>query len=82
MTSLKKRFIRATKTHEFQKCLQKDPCYLYTDRYLLAMTAVYCHRAKLQGPEFTAENLFALLHLANDMEEDFEYHVRNYSTKK
>ena len=55
---------------------KKDPCYLYSDRYLLATALIYFHRARLEIREFTPENFFALLHLANDMEEDFEYQVR------
>ena len=52
-----------------------DPCYYYSDRYLMAITLVYFHRAKLAFHEFTVDNFFALLHLANDMEEDFVYQV-------
>lgn len=42
---------------------------------------VYFHRAQLELREYSAENFFALLHLANDMEEDFEYHVSHTITK-
>ncbi|KAM6917439.1 speedy protein A [Lycodopsis pacificus] len=55
--------------HDF---LWMDRCCKMTDRYLLAMTFVYFKRARFTIAEYTKNNFFIALYLANTMEEDEE----------
>ncbi|XP_028251764.1 speedy protein A [Parambassis ranga] len=55
-----------------QDFLKMDCCYKTTDKYLLAMTFVYFKRACFSIAEYTRENFFIALYLANTMEEDEE----------
>jgi len=49
-----------------------DCCYRVSDKYLLAMVLTYFKRASLPIKEYTVENFFIALYLANDNEEDEE----------
>ncbi|XP_041418595.1 speedy protein 1-A-like [Xenopus laevis] len=51
-----------------------DSCRKLTDKYLLAMVKVYFQRAKLEEEEYTPMNFFAALFLANEMEEETDFH--------
>ncbi|XP_058471776.1 speedy protein A [Solea solea] len=55
-----------------QDFLRMDCCCKMTDKYLLAMTFVYFKRACFSLAEYTRENFFTALYLANTMEEDEE----------
>ncbi|KAM9341229.1 speedy protein A [Symphorus nematophorus] len=55
-----------------QDFLRMDCCCKMSDKYLLAMTFVYFKRARFTVTEYTRQNLFLALYLANTMEEDEE----------
>ncbi|VDD75931.1 unnamed protein product [Mesocestoides corti] len=55
-----------------RKFLKFDKCYLYADKYLLAMTFVYFKRCNFDLNEYTRTNFFCCLYLAHDIEEDDE----------
>ncbi|KAM4042439.1 speedy protein A [Anomaloglossus baeobatrachus] len=55
-----------------QDFLWMDSCYKIADKYLLAMTFVYFKRVGFSVDEYTRNNFFAALYLANTMEEDYE----------
>ncbi|CAJ1074067.1 speedy protein A [Xyrichtys novacula] len=63
-------FFRIFDDKLIHKFLLMDSCYKLTDKYLLAMTFVYFKRAGFIIAEYTVENFFIALHLANTMEED------------
>ncbi|XP_076816773.1 speedy protein A-like [Clavelina lepadiformis] len=61
-----------------QEFLWIDTCYRVSDSYLLAMVFAFFKRAHLHLSEYTKENFFVALYLANDMEEDeedFKYEI-------
>ncbi|XP_075719567.1 speedy protein A [Rhinoderma darwinii] len=55
-----------------QDFLWMDCCCKIADKYLLAMTFVYFKRAGFNVNEYTRDNFFVALYLANTMEEDYE----------
>ena len=66
------RFLELLSTPEVASLLERDRCYLATDRYLLATAFVYFKRARLALEEFTVDNFWLALYLAHDQEEDEE----------
>ena len=66
------RFLRLLSTPEVASLLERDRCYLSTDRFLLATAFVYFKRAGLALEEFTVGNFWLALYLAHDQEEDEE----------
>ncbi|KAM5125893.1 speedy protein A [Mantella aurantiaca] len=55
-----------------QDFLWMDSCYKIADKYLLAMTFVYFKRAGYSINQYTRDNFFIALYLANTVEEDDE----------
>uniref|UniRef100_A0A8C4QYI4 Speedy/RINGO cell cycle regulator family member A n=1 Tax=Eptatretus burgeri TaxID=7764 RepID=A0A8C4QYI4_EPTBU len=55
-----------------QDFLWMDSCCKISDKYLLAMVFTYFKRAEFLLHEYTRNNFFVALYLANDMEEDEE----------
>lgn len=69
-------FLQLIDTHPMiRRCLHADGCFRFSDKYLIATTLVYFNRLKLTVAEFTVQNFFLLLFLANDMEEDLDFKV-------
>ncbi|XP_075125592.1 speedy protein A [Leptodactylus fuscus] len=65
-------FFRLFDDDLIQDFLWMDCCCKIADKYLLAMTFVYFKRAGFHMNEYTRDNFFVALYLANTMEEDYE----------
>ncbi|CAN9502594.1 unnamed protein product [Ophioblennius macclurei] len=65
-------FLRLFDDELIQNFLMMDSCYKMSDKYLLAMTFVYFKRACFTAAEFTRDNFFIALYLANCIEEEEE----------
>ncbi|XP_028298392.1 speedy protein A [Gouania willdenowi] len=65
-------FFQLLEDELIEEFLKMDSCYKITDKYLLAMTFVYFKRAHFTSSEYTRNNFFIALYLANTMEEDEE----------
>lgn len=67
------RFLYLIDNTDIAKCLKHDVCNRFSDKYLIAQTFVYFCRCSFSVEEFTINNFYLLLYLANDMEEDLDF---------
>ncbi|XP_006901585.1 PREDICTED: speedy protein C [Elephantulus edwardii] len=65
-------FLNLLENSYLQEFFSQDPCFMISDKYLLAMVLVYFRRARLPLCDYTPRSFFLALYLANDMEEDLE----------
>ncbi|XP_053702043.1 speedy protein A isoform X1 [Synchiropus splendidus] len=66
-------YLRIFEDELLKHLLWKDCCYLLADKYLLAMVFEYFKRCSFTIEEYTKENFFIALFLANNMEEEDGY---------
>uniref|UniRef100_UPI00358F00AA speedy protein A-like n=1 Tax=Myxine glutinosa TaxID=7769 RepID=UPI00358F00AA len=66
-------FFRLFDDDIIQDFLWMDSCCKISDKYLLAMVFTYFKRAGFLLHDYTRNNFFIALYLANDMEEDEDY---------
>ncbi|XP_008250015.3 speedy protein C [Oryctolagus cuniculus] len=65
-------FLNLLENRRIWDCLHEDRRFKYSDKYLLAMVLVYFQRAHLLLHEYTQDNFFLALFLANDIYEDLQ----------
>ncbi|XP_068119648.1 speedy protein 1-A-like [Hyperolius riggenbachi] len=70
--AMRRAFYKLLDIPQIKHLFELDGCRRVSDKYLLALVLIYFHRAGLSIEEFTVQNFFAALYLANEMEEDVD----------